>query len=182
MDTNARRERRRDQAGDRKPRRQGARRLLSPTMRVLRVIDRNNPPSKPREIRGRAAIATFWDDICSRAMTHSVDTTHRRRRPPRLHAGLRLSRRRQGLLRCDARSQGRQDRQADGRAGLGRVIRRPAAACSHQPELLVEAERVVIVALRDDLAVLDAEHRRAGEGEVLAGRGGAVGPGAGVGA
>ncbi|WP_246675460.1 MULTISPECIES: nuclear transport factor 2 family protein [unclassified Mesorhizobium] len=42
---------------------------------VLRVVDRNNPPSKPREIRGRAAISTFWDDICSRAMTHKVDTT-----------------------------------------------------------------------------------------------------------
>lgn len=42
---------------------------------VVRVIDRNNPPSKPREIRGRQAIATFWDDICSRAMTHTVDTT-----------------------------------------------------------------------------------------------------------
>lgn len=42
---------------------------------LVRVIDRNNPPSKPREIRGRAAISTFWDDICSRAMTHSVDTT-----------------------------------------------------------------------------------------------------------
>lgn len=41
----------------------------------VRVIDRNNPPSRPREIRGRAAIATFWEDICSRAMTHSVDTT-----------------------------------------------------------------------------------------------------------
>lgn len=40
---------------------------------TLRVIDRNNPPSKPREIRGRTAIATFWDDICSRAMTHKVD-------------------------------------------------------------------------------------------------------------
>ncbi|TIX15180.1 MAG: alpha/beta hydrolase [Mesorhizobium sp.] len=24
---------------------------------------------------GRAAITTFWDDICSRAMTHKVDTT-----------------------------------------------------------------------------------------------------------
>lgn len=44
---------------------------------VVRVIDRNNPPSKPREVRGRAAISTFWDDICSRAMTHSVDTTVR---------------------------------------------------------------------------------------------------------
>lgn len=26
-------------------------------------------------MRGRQAIATFWDDICSRAMTHQVDTT-----------------------------------------------------------------------------------------------------------
>ncbi|PWK68505.1 nuclear transport factor 2 family protein [Aminobacter sp. AP02] len=42
---------------------------------LVRVIDRNNPPSKPREIRGRAAITTFWDDICSRAMSHRVDTT-----------------------------------------------------------------------------------------------------------
>ena len=41
----------------------------------LRVIDRNNPPSKPREIKGKAAIATFWDDICSRAMTHLVEIT-----------------------------------------------------------------------------------------------------------
>jgi hypothetical protein len=42
---------------------------------LVRVIDRNNPPSRPRDIRGRAAIAAFWDDICSRAMTHKVDTT-----------------------------------------------------------------------------------------------------------
>ncbi|RWD70658.1 nuclear transport factor 2 family protein [Mesorhizobium sp.] len=42
---------------------------------LVRVVDRNNPPSKPREIRGRAAISIFWDDICSRAMTHKVDTT-----------------------------------------------------------------------------------------------------------
>jgi ketosteroid isomerase-like protein len=40
---------------------------------TLRVIDRNNPPSKPREVRGRNAISTFWDDICSRAMVHQVD-------------------------------------------------------------------------------------------------------------
>jgi hypothetical protein len=39
---------------------------------TLRIIDRNNPPSRPREIKGRAAIGTFWDDICSRAMTHEV--------------------------------------------------------------------------------------------------------------
>lgn len=42
---------------------------------VTRIIDRNNPPSKPREIKGRGAISTFWDDICSRAMTHKVDVT-----------------------------------------------------------------------------------------------------------
>jgi ketosteroid isomerase-like protein len=42
---------------------------------LVRIIDRNNPPSRPRDIRGRAAITTFWDDICSRAMTHQVDTT-----------------------------------------------------------------------------------------------------------
>jgi ketosteroid isomerase-like protein len=40
---------------------------------VVCVIDRNNPPSRPREVRGKSAIATFWDDICSRAMTHEVN-------------------------------------------------------------------------------------------------------------
>jgi hypothetical protein len=42
---------------------------------TLLVIDRNNPPSKPREIRGKPAISTFWDDICSRAITHKVDAS-----------------------------------------------------------------------------------------------------------
>lgn len=42
---------------------------------VLNVIDRNNPPSKPREVKGKAAISAFWDDICSRAMTHKVDVS-----------------------------------------------------------------------------------------------------------
>ena len=42
---------------------------------LLRIVDRNNPPSKPREVKGRAAITTFWDDICSRAMTHRVETS-----------------------------------------------------------------------------------------------------------
>ena len=41
----------------------------------VRLIDRNNPPSTPREIRGRAAITTYWDDICSRAITHKVETS-----------------------------------------------------------------------------------------------------------
>ncbi|MCL4184031.1 MAG: nuclear transport factor 2 family protein [Burkholderiaceae bacterium] len=42
---------------------------------VTRVIDRNNPPSRPREIKGKAAITAFWDDICGRAMTHRVDVS-----------------------------------------------------------------------------------------------------------
>lgn len=42
---------------------------------TLLVVDRNNPPSKPREVKGRSAITTFWDDICSRAMTHKVETS-----------------------------------------------------------------------------------------------------------
>ena len=42
---------------------------------IVRVIDRNNPPSSPREIKGRAAIDMFWEDICSRAMTHKVEIT-----------------------------------------------------------------------------------------------------------
>jgi ketosteroid isomerase-like protein len=39
---------------------------------TLSIVDRNNPPSRPREVRGKPAIAGFWDDICSRAMTHEV--------------------------------------------------------------------------------------------------------------
>jgi len=39
----------------------------------VRIIDRNNPPSQPRDIRGKPAIAAYWDDICSRAITHKVD-------------------------------------------------------------------------------------------------------------
>lgn len=41
----------------------------------LRVVDRNNPPGRPREIKGKAAIGAFWDDICSRAMTHKVENS-----------------------------------------------------------------------------------------------------------
>lgn len=42
---------------------------------TTRIVDRNNPPSHPKEIKGRGAIASFWDDICSRTMTHRVDVT-----------------------------------------------------------------------------------------------------------
>lgn len=40
---------------------------------VMRIIDRDNPPSRPRELKGRDAIAAFYDDVCSRAMTHKVE-------------------------------------------------------------------------------------------------------------
>jgi ketosteroid isomerase-like protein len=40
---------------------------------VLRIVDRDNPPSKPREIRGKAAITAYWDDVCGRTMTHKVE-------------------------------------------------------------------------------------------------------------
>jgi ketosteroid isomerase-like protein len=40
---------------------------------VLRIIDHSNPPSRPRDVTGKAAITTFWHDICSRAITHQVD-------------------------------------------------------------------------------------------------------------
>jgi hypothetical protein len=42
---------------------------------VVRIIDRDNPPSKPRELRGAAAIIAYYDDVCSRAMTHNVETS-----------------------------------------------------------------------------------------------------------
>ncbi len=40
---------------------------------VMRIIDRDNPPSKPRELQGKDAIAAYFDDVCSRAMTHAVE-------------------------------------------------------------------------------------------------------------
>jgi ketosteroid isomerase-like protein len=40
---------------------------------VMRIIDRDNPPSRPRELKGRGAIAAFYEDVCSRAMTHRVE-------------------------------------------------------------------------------------------------------------
>ena len=40
---------------------------------VMHIIDQNNPPGAPYEIRGRDAIATYYDDVCGRTMTHRVD-------------------------------------------------------------------------------------------------------------
>src|SRR5581483_2201485 len=42
---------------------------------LMRIIDRDNPPSRPREIRGKDAIAAYYDDVCSRAMTHKLESS-----------------------------------------------------------------------------------------------------------
>jgi ketosteroid isomerase-like protein len=42
---------------------------------VMRVIDPSNPPSKPREIKGKTAITQYWDDVCGRTMTHKVEAS-----------------------------------------------------------------------------------------------------------
>ena len=65
---------------------------------VLRIVDRNNPPSKAREVKGKAAIGMFWDDICSRAMTHKVETSVAQGDATRLQSGLHLSRRNEGAV------------------------------------------------------------------------------------
>ncbi len=40
----------------------------------LTIIDSINTPSKPRTIRGKQDIGVFLDDVCSRDMTHKIDT------------------------------------------------------------------------------------------------------------
>jgi ketosteroid isomerase-like protein len=40
---------------------------------VLLIIDQLNPPSQPREIKGHAAVAEYFNDVCGRAMTHAVE-------------------------------------------------------------------------------------------------------------
>jgi ketosteroid isomerase-like protein len=39
---------------------------------VLQIVDQDHPPSQPLEIKGHAAIAAYFDDVCGRAMTHDV--------------------------------------------------------------------------------------------------------------
>jgi hypothetical protein len=40
---------------------------------VLQIIDRENPPSKPRQLKGLAEITAYFDDVCGRAMTHRIE-------------------------------------------------------------------------------------------------------------
>jgi len=40
---------------------------------IVRVIDRDNPPSKPRNLAGKRAISAYFEDVCGRDMTHKVE-------------------------------------------------------------------------------------------------------------
>jgi ketosteroid isomerase-like protein len=39
----------------------------------IRIVDRSRPPSKPTVLTGKSAIADYYRDVCSRAMTHKLD-------------------------------------------------------------------------------------------------------------
>lgn len=40
---------------------------------IIQVIDRDNPPSKPRQLKGKSAIAAYFEDVCGRDMTHKIE-------------------------------------------------------------------------------------------------------------
>ncbi len=40
---------------------------------VITIIDTDNPPSRPRTIRGAKDIGEFLDDVYSRDMTHTIE-------------------------------------------------------------------------------------------------------------
>jgi ketosteroid isomerase-like protein len=40
---------------------------------LLRIIDHDHPPRQPLDIKGKQAIAAYYEDVCGRAMTHRVD-------------------------------------------------------------------------------------------------------------
>ncbi|WGU41121.1 nuclear transport factor 2 family protein [Phenylobacterium sp. NIBR 498073] len=41
---------------------------------VIQIIDRDHPPSAPLELRGKAQIARYYEDVCGRAMTHRLES------------------------------------------------------------------------------------------------------------
>ena len=40
---------------------------------VLVIVDALNPPHQPKEIKGHAAVAAWFEDVCGRAITHKVE-------------------------------------------------------------------------------------------------------------
>jgi len=41
---------------------------------LLLVIDRDNPPSSPRRLTGKAAISSYFVDVCGRDVTHMIES------------------------------------------------------------------------------------------------------------
>ena len=41
---------------------------------VVQVIDRDNPPSKPRNLEGRSAISAYFDDVYERDMIYKIES------------------------------------------------------------------------------------------------------------
>ena len=41
---------------------------------VMRIIDRDHSPSRPMELKGKREIASYYEDVCGRAMTHRVES------------------------------------------------------------------------------------------------------------
>jgi hypothetical protein len=41
---------------------------------VLTIVDTINSPSKPRIIKGATDIGAYFDDVCGRDMTHTLDS------------------------------------------------------------------------------------------------------------
>jgi ketosteroid isomerase-like protein len=41
---------------------------------IVQVIDRDNPPSKPRNLEGKSAISAYFNDVCGRNMTHKIES------------------------------------------------------------------------------------------------------------
>lgn len=39
----------------------------------MRIINKNDTPSSPRELRGKEEIAQYLRDVCGRAMTHRIE-------------------------------------------------------------------------------------------------------------
>ena len=74
---------------------------------LLRIIDHDNPPSRPRELKGKPAIAAYYE-----RMRLNDDAPHRRRHCQRsvahLHPDLHLVGQSQGVLRGDAGDRGQQ--------------------------------------------------------------------------
>ena len=40
---------------------------------VMLVIDHDNPPSNPRRLAGKAAISSYFSDVCGRDMAHLIE-------------------------------------------------------------------------------------------------------------